>query len=94
MESLNQLMQKQLEDNEVCVANMNKEIERVKGIVHEKEMEIEVLNEELEAAREASKKAPSKTMRNLVERLRDQLAKKDKEQKALSQALLQVWLCS
>ena len=90
MESLNQLMQKQQEDNEACVANMNKEIERVKGIVHEKEMEIEVLNEELETAREASKKAPSKTMRNLVERLRDQLAKKDKEQKALSQALLQV----
>jgi len=32
-------------------------------------------------AKEANEKAPSKTMKNLVERLRNQLAKKEKEQK-------------
>jgi len=44
----------------------------------------------LDSAIEANEKAPSKTMKHLVERLRNQLAKKEKEQKALSQALLQI----
>ena len=40
-----------------------------------------MLHQELEASKEANERAPSKTMKNLVERLRNQLAKKDKEQK-------------
>lgn len=40
-----------------------------------------MLHQELEASREANERAPSKTMKNLVERLRNQLANKEKEQK-------------
>ena len=40
-----------------------------------------MLHQELEASKEANEMAPSKTMKNLVERLRNQLANKEKEQK-------------
>lgn len=40
-----------------------------------------MLHQELEASKEANERAPSKTMKNLVERLRNQLANKEKEQK-------------
>ena len=43
--------------------------------------QVEVLSQELQSAKEANEKAPSKTMKGLVERLRNQLAKKEKEQK-------------
>lgn len=44
-------------------------------------LQIEVLKDELEAAKEAAQRAPSKTMKHLVERLRNQLALKEKQQK-------------
>ena len=44
-------------------------------------VQIDVLKEELDAAKEANERAPSKTMKSLVERLRNQLALKDKQQK-------------
>lgn len=40
-----------------------------------------MLHQELEASKEANERAPSKTMKNLVKRLRNQLANKEKEQK-------------
>ena len=42
---------------------------------------MEVLKDELETAKEAAQRAPSKTMKHLVERLRNQLALKEKQQK-------------
>lgn len=52
--------------------------------------ENEALTEELEAAREANDRAPTRAMKSLLERLRNQLLIKDKEQKTLSKALRQL----
>ncbi|CAB4024196.1 centrosomal of 290 kDa-like, partial [Paramuricea clavata] len=75
-------------------------LERIKGLENELESreqnlrertkENEVLTEELEAAREANERAPTRAMKSLVERLRNQLLIKDKEQKTLSKALRQL----
>ncbi|XP_047125642.1 centrosomal protein of 290 kDa isoform X1 [Hydra vulgaris] len=70
------------------VLRLKKEIEDNKIIIREKDLEIEVFNEELEGAKvevESSKK-----MKSLVERLRNQLAKKDTELKTLSQVLVEL----
>ena len=40
-----------------------------------------MLKDELEAAKETAQRAPSKTMKQLVEKLRNQLALKEKQQK-------------
>ena len=58
--------------------------------LRERVKENEVLTEELEAAREANERAPTRAMKSLVERLRNQLMIKDKEQKTLSKALRQL----
>ncbi|KAK3738058.1 hypothetical protein QZH41_012933 [Actinostola sp. cb2023] len=55
-----------------------------------KRKENEVLREELDAAKEANERAPTRTMKQLVERLRNQLVLKEKQQKSLSHALLQL----
>lgn len=47
-------------------------------------LQIEVLKDELETAKEAAERAPSKTLKHLVERLRNQLALKEKQQKVMS----------
>jgi centrosomal protein CEP290 len=75
-------------------------LERIKGLgnelesreqnLRERTKENEVLTEELEAAREANERAPTRAMKSLVERLRNQLLIKDKEQKTLSKALRQL----
>ena len=46
-------------------------------------LQIEVLKDELETAKEAAERAPSKTLKHLVERLRNQLALKEKQQKVM-----------
>lgn len=75
-------------------------LEQVKGLrdqlnireenVREKTKENEVVTEELEAAKEANQRAPTRAMKSLVERLRNQLLIKEKEQKTLSKALRQL----
>ena len=47
--------------------------------VVELEQEVEVMEGELSAAQQAAKQAPSRTMKALVERLRTQLAMKEKQ---------------
>ena len=47
----------------------------------ELEQELEVMEGELSAAQQAAKQAPSRTMKALVERLRNQLAMKEKQQR-------------
>ena len=42
---------------------------------------MEILEGELSAAQQAAKQAPSRTMKALVERLRNQLAVKEKQQR-------------
>lgn len=52
--------------------------------------ESQSLKSELQTQKEANSRAPTTTMRNLVERLKSQLALKEKQQKALSRALLEL----
>uniref|UniRef100_UPI00398E81C1 centrosomal protein of 290 kDa isoform X3 n=1 Tax=Pristiophorus japonicus TaxID=55135 RepID=UPI00398E81C1 len=52
------------------------------------EKEVQYLQTELEAQKQANTRAPTTTMKNLVDRLKGQLALKEKQQKALSKALL------
>lgn len=47
----------------------------------ELEQEVEVLEGELSAAQQAAKQAPSRTMKSLVDRLRNQLSVKEKQQR-------------
>jgi centrosomal protein CEP290 len=47
----------------------------------ELEQEVEVLEGELSAAQQAAKQAPSRTMKALVDRLRNQLSVKEKQQR-------------
>lgn len=49
--------------------------------VIELEQEVEVLEGELSAAQQAAKQAPSRTMKALVDRLRNQLSVKEKQQR-------------
>ena len=69
---------------------LEKELESREQNLQERAMENEILKEELEAAREANERAPTQAMKSLVERLRNQLMIKDKEQKTLSKALRQL----
>ena len=69
---------------------LENELESRKQNLRERAKENEVLTEELEAAREANERAPTRAMKSLVERLRNQLMIKDKEQKTLSKALRQL----
>ena len=57
----------------------------------ELEQEVEVLEGELSAAQQAAKQAPSRTMKALVERLRNQLSIKEKQQRVI-QSQVQNWL--
>ncbi|XP_045893329.1 centrosomal protein of 290 kDa isoform X2 [Micropterus dolomieu] len=54
------------------------------------EKEINFLQTELAALKEANIRSPSNTMKNLVERLKAQLTQKEKQLKALSKALLEL----
>ncbi|KAM9376220.1 centrosomal protein of 290 kDa [Pholidichthys leucotaenia] len=54
------------------------------------EKEMNYLQTELEAQKEANVRSPSNTMKNLVERLKAQLTQKEKQLKALSKALLEL----
>ncbi|PFX18289.1 Centrosomal protein of 290 kDa [Stylophora pistillata] len=88
--SLKQQMARKNEEHSKEVTKLNSEkLERDDRIM-EQGKEIEVLKDELESAKEAAQRAPSKTMKHLVERLKNQLALKEKQQKSLSQALLQL----
>ncbi|KAM9311658.1 centrosomal protein of 290 kDa [Gastrophryne carolinensis] len=62
--------------------------EELRTRLAEMEKEIQYLNTELETQKEANTRAPTATMKNLVERLKNQVIHKEKQQKALSKALL------
>ncbi|KAL4233575.1 hypothetical protein ACF0H5_008256 [Mactra antiquata] len=66
------------------------EIDKLKKTVHDQTKDIELLNEELTNAKDANSRAPTTTMKNLVERLKNQLALKEKQHQALSKALTEL----
>ncbi|XP_067293286.1 centrosomal protein of 290 kDa isoform X2 [Pseudorasbora parva] len=69
---------------------LSQEAEELRAQLVQMEKEQHYLRTELEAQKEANVRSPSNTMKNLVERLKTQLALKEKQLKALSKALLEL----
>lgn len=69
------------ENHEDEVKKIKAEIEDLRGHLAQSQKESQRLKSELQAQKEANSRAPTTTMRNLVERLKSQLALKEKQQK-------------
>ncbi|XP_010628088.1 centrosomal protein of 290 kDa [Fukomys damarensis] len=78
------------ENHEGEVKKMKTEIEDLRCLLAQSQKESQSLKSELQAQKEANSRAPTTTMRNLVDRLKSQLSLKEKQQKALSRALLEL----
>ncbi|KAM9229812.1 centrosomal protein of 290 kDa [Dugong dugon] len=72
------------------VKKVKAEVEDLRCLLAQSQKESQSLRSEIQAQKEANSRAPTTTMRNLVERLKNQLALKEKQQKALSRALLEL----
>ncbi|XP_023650968.2 centrosomal protein of 290 kDa isoform X3 [Paramormyrops kingsleyae] len=72
------------------VKQLQQEAEELHTRLSQMEREVQHLRTELEAQKEANVRSPTNTMKNLVERLKGQLALKEKQQKGLSKALLEL----
>ncbi|XP_004602776.2 centrosomal protein of 290 kDa isoform X2 [Sorex araneus] len=72
------------------IRKVKAEIEDLRCLLAQSQKESRTLKSELQAQKEANSRSPTTTMRNLVERLKGQLALKEKQQKALSRALLEL----
>lgn len=68
------------------------EVQELKKVIEQQKRDIEVLNEEIDAVKEQNSRAPTTTMKNLVERLKNQLALKEKQHQ-VGEAWLS-WKCS
>ena len=55
------------------------EADDLRRIISEQKKEMQVLNEEIETLKESNARGPSASMKNLVERLKNQLALKEKQ---------------
>uniref|UniRef100_A0A2K5PZL2 Centrosomal protein 290 n=1 Tax=Cebus imitator TaxID=2715852 RepID=A0A2K5PZL2_CEBIM len=78
------------ENHEEEVKKVKAELEDLRYLLAQSQKESQCLKSDLQAQKEANSRAPTTTMRNLVERLKSQLALKEKQQKALSRALLEL----
>ncbi|XP_024428334.2 centrosomal protein of 290 kDa isoform X4 [Desmodus rotundus] len=72
------------------IKKVKAELEDLRCLLAQSRNESQSLKSELQAQKEANSRAPTTTMKNLVERLKSQLALKEKQQKALSRALLEL----
>ncbi|XP_057342866.1 centrosomal protein of 290 kDa isoform X1 [Manis pentadactyla] len=72
------------------VKKVKGEVEDLRCLLAQSQKESQSLKSELQAQKEANSRAPTTTMRHLVDRLKSQLALKEKQQKALSRALLEL----
>lgn len=72
------------------VKKVKAEVEDLRNALAQAHKDSQSLKSELQAQKEANSRAPTTTMRNLVDRLKSQLALKEKQQKALSRALLEL----
>ncbi|XP_055971464.1 centrosomal protein of 290 kDa [Sorex fumeus] len=72
------------------IRKVKAEIEDLRCLLAQSQKESRTLKSELQAQKEANSRSPTTTMRNLVDRLKGQLALKEKQQKALSRALLEL----
>ncbi|NXM75645.1 CE290 protein, partial [Serilophus lunatus] len=72
------------------VEQMKDEANKLRNILSQKEKELANVKAELEVQKEANNRAPTATLKNLVEQLKSQLAIKENQHKALSKALLEL----
>ncbi|NXB78260.1 CE290 protein, partial [Donacobius atricapilla] len=78
------------EKHTVDVEQIKGEANELRSILSHKEKELANVKAELEVQKEANNRAPTATLKNLVEQLKSQLAIKEKQHKALSKALLEL----
>uniref|UniRef100_A0A8C3U6T2 Centrosomal protein 290 n=1 Tax=Catharus ustulatus TaxID=91951 RepID=A0A8C3U6T2_CATUS len=78
------------EKHTVDVEQMKEEANELRKILSEKEKELANVKAELEIQKEANNRAPTATLKNLVEQLKSQLAIKENQHKGLSKALLEL----
>ncbi|NWU51426.1 CE290 protein, partial [Dromas ardeola] len=79
-----------LEKHTIDVEKLKDEANELRNVLSQTEKELADVKTELEIQREKNKRAPTATLKNLVEQLKSQLAIKEKQQKALSKALLEL----
>ncbi|XP_075604186.1 centrosomal protein of 290 kDa isoform X2 [Balearica regulorum gibbericeps] len=78
------------EKHTVDVEQLKDEANELRNMLSQMEKELANVKAELEVQKEANNRAPTATLKNLVEHLKSQLAIKEKQQKALSKALLEL----
>ncbi|RMC03488.1 hypothetical protein DUI87_20687 [Hirundo rustica rustica] len=78
------------EKHTVDVEQIKEEANELRNILSQKEKELANVKAELEVQKEANNRAPTATLKNLVEQLKSQLAIKENQHKALSKALLEL----
>ncbi|NWV42342.1 CE290 protein, partial [Grantiella picta] len=78
------------EKHTVDVEQIKEEANELRKNLSQKEKELANVKAELEVQKEANNRAPTATLKNLVEQLKSQLAIKENQQKALSKALLEL----
>ncbi|XP_009081161.1 PREDICTED: centrosomal protein of 290 kDa [Acanthisitta chloris] len=72
------------------VEQIKDEANELRNILSQKEKELANVKAELEVQKEANNRAPTATLKNLVEQLKNQLAIKEHQHKALSKAILEL----
>ncbi|KAM4670372.1 centrosomal protein of 290 kDa isoform 8-T12 [Amazona ochrocephala] len=72
------------------VERLKDEANVLRNMISQMEKEFANVKAELEVQKEANNRAPTAALKNLVEQLKSQLAVKEKQQKALSKALLEL----
>ncbi|NXJ45003.1 CE290 protein, partial [Spizaetus tyrannus] len=78
------------EKHTVDVEQLKDEANELRNVLCQMEKELANVKAELEVQKEVNDRAPTATLKNLVEQLKSQLAIKEKQQKALSTALLEL----
>ncbi|NXN25676.1 CE290 protein, partial [Nycticryphes semicollaris] len=78
------------EKHAVDVEKLKDEASELRTALSQMEKELANVKTELEIQKERNSRAPTATLKNLVEQLKSQLAIKEKQQKALSKALLEL----
>ena len=72
-----------IDDHNHQLQMANEQINDIEQQLRDKSANIDVLETELDQQREANSRAPTTTMKNMIERLKNQLALKEKQHKVI-----------
>ncbi|KAK3096658.1 hypothetical protein FSP39_002154 [Pinctada imbricata] len=72
------------------IAKKEANLQDAKKMIEHQKKELDILNDEVSTVKEQNNRAPTTTMKNMVERLKNQLALKEKQHQALSKALTEL----